>query len=130
VDNDGNIDFAVIFSFPPKIRESRFSEVHESLDIGMSISMRSVQYERMNSTTVYIGMTTQEGSMMIYSEGSCLFQHSDILIHILSFVGEYQFCFVATVNHSFYDCYVKLFPEKETNYNVTTTENMFTWTTR
>jgi hypothetical protein len=48
------------------------------------------------------------------------FQNDLLLQNIVSFVGEYQYLFVASINHTFHDAYITLFPSKETHYNGST----------
>jgi hypothetical protein len=43
--------------------------------------------------------------------------------HILPYVGDHQYCFVAAVNHNFHTAYVTAFPKKVTRFNVSTIEH-------
>ena len=43
---------------------------------------------------------------------------NDLLLQILAFVGDRNYRFVGSVNHSFREAYATLFPYKETNLNV------------
>jgi hypothetical protein len=52
-----------------------------------------------------------------------IFDNDLILQHILSYVGNYQYLFVANVNCIFRNAYTTLFPTKETYYNASTMEH-------
>jgi hypothetical protein len=55
---------------------------------------------------------------------SSLFRNVDILKNIVSFIGEYQYRFVAAINKDFHIAYVQLYSNnKETYYNASTVEH-------
>jgi hypothetical protein len=55
------------------------------------------------------------------SEQATPFQHSDLLRHIISYVGEKQYRFVAAINKDFQAAYLELFHnDTQTYYNAST----------
>jgi Ankyrin repeats (many copies) len=52
------------------------------------------------------------------------FDNESVLKHILSFVGDKQYRFIAGVNHTFHDAYSALHPSKETYCNASTMKHM------
>ncbi len=52
------------------------------------------------------------------------FDHLDVLTHILSFVGNKQFRFIAPVNRRFKEAYLEIFPNQtRTTLNASTLEH-------
>jgi hypothetical protein len=49
-------------------------------------------------------------------------EDAHLLHHILSYVGGYQFRFVASVNQEFKATYIQLFPDKQTYFDASTVE--------
>jgi hypothetical protein len=50
--------------------------------------------------------------------------NEELLQHIFSFVGDKQYRFIASVNHTFYKAYTALYPKRITYCNASTMEHM------
>jgi hypothetical protein len=71
-----------------------------------------------SSSDILLSTVAKETTLTLENIPSALF-----IQHILSFVGQHQYRFVATVNHNFHTAYLSMFPKKVTRLNVSTTEH-------
>jgi hypothetical protein len=71
-----------------------------------------------SSSDILLSTVAKETTLTLENIPSALF-----IQHILPFVGQHQYRFVATVNHNFHTAYLSMFPKKVTRLNVSTMEH-------
>ena len=75
-----------------------------------------------SSHTTHITSSSSLHDLQCSSKQHLIFDDEDLLLNIFSFVGKYHYCFIGSVNQTFYKVYVDLYQNKRTRLNATTME--------